>query len=265
MVQESSQNGMEARDRLRWHRLPAVRALSVQFLSLICVILLMVALSVGEIHIPFFCWIALQAFCAAGLSKLFRLESWWLLIQFCFPFALWVASSLHLPSEIYLAAFLFCVALYWTTFRTRVPYYPSGPATWRSVVGMLPAAPIRFIDIGSGFGGLVLYLARQRSDCNVVGIELAPLPWIVSRARAALSGSAARFLRGDYTRQNFGDYDLVFAYLSPAAMPALWEKARAEMRPGSLLVSYEFAIPGVESQITNISSPNGRNLYGWIM
>jgi predicted O-methyltransferase YrrM len=56
------------------------------------------------------------------------------------------------------------------------------------------------------------------------------------------SGSRARFLLGDYERLNFGAYDVIFAYLSPAAMTALWRKAAREMRPGSVLLSYEFVI-----------------------
>ena len=59
------------------------------------------------------------------------------------------------------------------------------------------------------------------------------------------------FLRGDYESLDFADYDAVFAYLSPAAMTALWRKARREMRPGTRLVSNTFAVPGVEPDETH--------------
>jgi predicted O-methyltransferase YrrM len=48
---------------------------------------------------------------------------------------------------------------------------------------------------------------------------------------------------------DFAQFDVVFAYLSPAAMPELWKKAQREMRPGSLLISYEFPIEGVEPNL----------------
>jgi hypothetical protein len=54
----------------------------------------------------------------------------------------------------------------------------------------------------------------------------------------------------------------VFAYLSPAAMPALWQKARREMRPGSLLLSHEFPIPGKEADLV-LRPQGGAALYGW--
>ena len=183
--------------------------------------------------------------CAALLARLFRLAAWWCAIVFVFPSAVLMARGVNLPPGVFLGLFVLFLLVYWSTFRTQVPYYPSGRAAWDAVADLLPAdRPLAIADVGSGLGGLVLDLARRRPDCQVDGIELAPLPWLASRLRAALSGSRARFLRADYETVNFGHYDVVFAYLSPAAMTGLWRKAQAEMRPGSILLSYEFDIPG---------------------
>ena len=69
--------------------------------------------------------------------------------------------------------------------------------------------------------------------------------------------------RGDYARLDFSEYDAVFAYLSPAAMPALWDKASREMRPGSLLASYEFPIPGHPPTRTANVNTHAPHLYIW--
>jgi SAM-dependent methyltransferase len=154
--------------------------------------------------------------------------------------------------------------IYWSTFRTQVPYYPSGRAAWDAVAGVLPAdRPLAIADVGSGLGGLVLDLARRRPDSRVDGIELAPLPWFVSRVRAKLSGSRARFLRADYESVNFSHYDVVFAYLSPAAMAGLWRKAESEMRPGSILLSYEFDIPGRMPDRRIVTTNSKKILFLW--
>jgi hypothetical protein len=201
----------------------------------------------------------LQGVLAAAISWKVGLARWWLLIQLLFPIALLAGLALRLPPWLAAAAFLVLLGWYWSTYRTQVPYYPSNPAVWRAVLAELPQGrALRMIDIGSGLGGFALHLAAARPESEVVGIELAPVPWLVSRLRAALSGSRARFTRGDYERLNFADYDLVFAYLSPAAMPALWRKAQREMRPGSLLASYEFEIPvatGVKTILTTEGAP----------
>jgi hypothetical protein len=40
----------------------------------------------------------------------------------------------------------------------------------------------------------------------------------------------------------------VFAFLSPAAMPGLWQQAQAQMRPGSLFVSLAFPVESHPAQ-----------------
>ncbi|MDF3037102.1 MAG: class SAM-dependent methyltransferase [Paucimonas sp.] len=216
----------------------------------------------AEIHKLMF----VQGGIAALLSYAAGLERWWWPIQFFFPVAIVVMQKVNLPSGVYLFAFLVCLAVYWTTFQTRVPFFPTRPSTWNAVLPLLPEGRgLRFIDLGSGFGGLVLHVAKCRPDCSVMGIEIAPLPWIVSAIRAVFCRADARFIRGDYSALDLSKFDVVFAYLSPAAMPSLWEKARAEMRPGSLFLSYEFLVPGHEPTIVSLPDANRASLYGWSM
>lgn len=120
------------------------------------------------------------------------------------------------------------------------------------------------LDLGSGLGGMACHLAALRPDACITGIESAPLPWLLSWLRKNWRRDAnCRFIRGDYNDVDFGRYDVLFAYLSSVAMSALWEKARSEMRPGTLLLSYEFAIPGLAPSIWVVPEPDGPILYGW--
>lgn len=215
-------------------------------------------------------WLAvalLQGGWAALLAWRGNLAPWWRVIQFGFPPLLLLAHGLAdaaaLPPGAFLGVFLVLLLVFWSTFRTQVPYYPSGREVWDIVAGLLPERPLAVIDIGSGLGGLVLQLARSRPDCDVTGIELAPLPWLVARLRAGVARSHARFLRGDYERLNLGHYDVVFAYLSPAAMSGLWHKAKTEMKPGSLLLSYEFVMTEREPDRRFVTTNSKKILYVW--
>jgi SAM-dependent methyltransferase len=248
----------------RFRAIPAVRALAIQ-LACIAPTLAITFLAARLGARPGYAHLALlQGILAALLTVRAGLARWWRMIQMAFPLMLLAALALNLPPSLFLGAFALFVILFWSTFRTQVPYYPSGPALRPLVASLLPpgGAP-RVIDIGSGFGGLVLDLARRRPDATVEGIELAPLPWLASRLRAVLAGSRARFRRGDYAALDFGQYDLVFAYLSPAAMDALWRKARREMRPGSVLASYEFGIAARAPDRTMDVPGTMRTLYIW--
>lgn len=246
---------------------PAIRALTIQLGAFLSVVGLAHGVSLlSESQMTIAVAVLLQGVIASSLSRMFGLAPWWLAIQAAFPIALVAMLSLHLPSHIFLVGFVALLGLYWSAFRTQVPFYPSGPAAWKAVKDLLPKdRPIRFVDIGSGLGGLVLHLSEMRKESEFAGIEIAPLPWLVSALRSRMAGVNARFIRGDYDRVDFASYDVVFAYLSPAAMPSLWRKASSEMRAGSLLLSYEFAIPAVKPHLTIAPDASGPPLYGWYM
>ena len=242
----------------------SIRALMTQCLALLAVVLLLMLMKqVWQISLSLFPVLLLQGCFAATLAYGLKLDVWWLPIQFFFPLALAGMLSLALPPILYLLLFVALVSLYWSTFRTRVPYFPSQEMTWESVANLLPdkGRPIRMIDIGSGFGGLVMHLSAIRPQDHFMGIEIAPIPYLVSRLR--FGSKSGQFVRGDYQNLDFSQFDVVFAYLSPAAMPALWQKAQREMQQGSLLLSYEFPIPQAQPEIT--TEPDRRNaiIYGW--
>jgi len=247
-------------------RAPAVEALIIQGFSIVLVLAFTYGASAfADYDVTLAFAAVLQGLLASSIARWRRMATWWLLIQLFFPVVLLLVLSLHLPPTLFLVAFIFLLGLYWTTFRTQVPYYPSNHETWDAVAGLLPQHPVKFIDIGSGLGGLILNLSKRRPDSDFMGIELAPLPWAISYVRAWMLRRDCRFIRGDYNQLDFANFDVIFAYLSPAAMPALWEKARAEMRPGTLLLSYEFHISARNPDVI-IKSPNrGAELYCWKM
>jgi SAM-dependent methyltransferase len=260
---ESSASASSAR---RAFSTPAAVALLIQFISFVLSIAIVTMASYWQYDINSLAAAIIQGIFAAGITYRKRLAPWWPPIQLAFPAAVVIVQSFQIPGFFFLGGFLVLLGIFWSTFRTQVPYYPSSVSVRNAVAALLPAAqPIHFIDIGSGLGGLLLELEKRRPESQFTGIELAPLPWLVSLLRGRLTGNRVRFLRGDYNRLNFSAYDAVFAYLSPAAMPALWEKARSEMKEGSLLLSYEFEIP--EKQADWISGPDeyGRHLYIWHM
>ena len=244
-------------------RAPAVQALLIQCAALPPCWLAVAMLSSMHVEVTLAAAALLQGALACALSWWRKLAPWWLAIQLLFPLALLAGIGLHLPPWLFLAGFVALLLVYWSTFRTQVPYYPSGKRAWDAVAGLLPPdRPVYVIDIGSGLGGLVLDLARRRPESTFAGIELAPLPWLVSWLRARVARNV-RFVRGDYEQLDLGDYDVVFAYLSPAAMGALWRKASAEMRPGALLLSYEFGISAKPPDLTIVPTGRGPSLYGW--
>lgn len=245
-------------------RAPALKAVLIQALAFPLMLGLVFLLARAGVGMTLLSVALLQGLLAALITWRTGLARWWCAIGLLFAPALLAASVLELPPLLFLLVFIFLLGLYWSTFRTQVPFYPSGPAVWREVAQLIADRPgVRLVDIGSGLGGLVLDLARRRPDGRFCGIELAPLPWLVSWLRARLQGCGASFVRGDYAALDFARYDVVFAYLSPAAMAALWRQAEKQMLPGSMLVSYEFRIAARVPDKTIAATERGALLYVW--
>ncbi|MDX1914534.1 MAG: class I SAM-dependent methyltransferase [Methylophilus sp.] len=257
-------------------RIPSVQALLVQ-----CVALAVVLACASEIYrsvslhlqvdvgFILFSLIIMQSVLSSAIAYSLKMAIWWRWIHFFFPIALWLMSIAHIPNTFYLVGFVVTLALYWTTFKTQVPFYPSHPAVWKALLSLIQKEyqikALRVIDIGSGLGDMSMYLAQSRKQDTVEGIEIAPLPWLISRLRARLKQSTATFTLGNYEALNFAAYDVVFAYLSPAAMPRLWQKATQEMRSGSLLVSLEFEILNVSPTYIIYTGLHSPQLYVWRM
>jgi SAM-dependent methyltransferase len=203
---------------------------------------------------------------SAAVAALLRLPRWWVLLAALPAPAAALVLALGLPGWVFALGFALLLAVFWSVARTRVPLYLSGPAEWRALAGLLPPGPCAFLDVGSGLGGPALALARLRPDARCEGVEIAPLPWLVSWLRARLVPQARRprLRRCGWEGVDLADYDLVFAFLSPAAMPPLWAQACTQMRPGTLLVSCEFEIPG-KRPWRSLDPPGGRRLLVWRM
>ncbi len=257
----------------KMHLKPATLAVLVQGAALITVLALswtvqLVAAAYLDVNLTFsmVALVLMQASFAAIFSSLAGMASWWRWIHLGFPVAIWGMSSWHIPNEFYLVGFIVSLGLFWTTFRSQVPFFPSRPVVWRQVAKLMPKdKSVRLIDIGSGLGDMPMYIAKARPDSYIEGIEIAPLPWLVSLLRAKIRRSKAVLKLGDYRALDFANYDIIFAYLSPAAMLALWQKAHKEMRPGSLLISLEFEIPGIAPSMRIAGTGHSPAIYVWRM
>jgi hypothetical protein len=202
----------------------------------------------------------LQGALAAIIARLQSAPSWWIGIHLCFlPLAI-IATGWQLAPGWYLAGFLLLLAIFWRTDRSRVPLYLSNRTTGVALLGLIPGAPSRFIDLGCGSGGLIRQLALARPDCQFVGIEHAPLPWLIARMITAHLPNV-EIRRNDFWQESLRDYTVIYAFLSPAPMARLREKAWNEMPGHAILISNSFDIPDVTpTQIVTVGDSRATRL-----
>ena len=245
---------------------PLITALACQLVAALITFggarLMVVGLGIG---LPLWSLVLSQGLLAALISALVGMARWWPVIHLLAPPAVALGLWLAPPAWVYLGAFLLLALVFWNAAGERVPLFLTNRTTWAAIAELLPAGPFRFADLGCGLSGLLFYLAGQRPDGVFVGLENAPLPFVIARLRLFLTPRDNLTLRfKSLWTCDLSQFDVVYCFLSPAPMPALLDKARAQMRPGSLLISNSFLPPGrAPSQSLTLDDRRGTTLYLW--
>ncbi|AHF02371.1 hypothetical protein THIAE_08930 [Thiomicrospira aerophila AL3] len=199
----------------------------------------------------------------------------WLLLGWLFGAALfswplkslWRGVSLIIPLFVY-GWFALAIApiwglvialVLWLVYRNgaghQVPFYRSSTDVITALRIWLDessprASGLRLADMGCGDGRLLFNLADHPVLSTLYGYETAWLPYWLARWRLftwqkrhpGKSASKIQLVRQDFWQQDWGAFDLVYVYLSPAVMAKVAEKAGQGLQQQAWLVSYEFAI-----------------------
>lgn len=240
--------------------MPAFKALIAQLLAWVLAGALFTAL--GQ---PVALTLALavaQGVLAAGIGALLKSERWWIAIHLAFSPALVAALQLELPPVFHLAVLAGLTLVFWTTFRGEVPLFLSSRATADALLSLIPEqSGCCVVDLGAGTGKLLRRLALARPEARFIGVEHAPLPYLAARWNTRGLGNFT-VERRDIWQRPLTEMNLVYAFLSPKVMPRLWQKANAEMRPDTLLVSSSFPVPDVApEQVIEVPDRRGTRLF----
>lgn len=106
------------------------------------------------------------------------------------------------------------------------------------------------IDLGSGDGRVVLACAQ--AGAQATGVELNP--WLVFKSRRLIKQAnldhQAAILHQDMWNHDLSSYDLVTVYGIGYIMADLEKKLKAELKPGSKVISVYFKLPNQKPEKT---------------
>lgn len=195
------------------------------------------------------------------IAKLAGLPSGWRLLNFVLPFMiLWVAL-VDISGILILSLAALTLLLYLPSLFSQVPFFPTATKAYDEILKLLPEdREFRFIDLGCGSARLLRYLASRRPRGRFEGVEIGPLPFLLSRI-GSLGHRNISIGWCDFWRMSLKDYDFVYAFLAPPVMQRLSDKVRAEMRPQSLFISNAFPAPISAKQEIDLGLKTQARLY----
>ena len=219
---------------------PAILALSAQVISAGIIFVF------HHFHISLGITAVLQGILAAIIGKLFKLNRWWIGINLLFVPSILFFNTFQIPRWVFLVGFIVLLLVNWNSLRDRVPLYLTGNNARKKLEEILrdQKAGFSFIDLGSGLAGTLYDLSQKFPNSQFYGVETAPLVFLVSWMRCLFRKNCHIRYRSIWN-VNLSQYDVVYCFLSPVPMAALWEKAKLEMKKGTLFISNTFDIPGV--------------------
>ena len=173
-----------------------------------------------------------------------------------FPLAAWLAGAAQgLAAAWWLLPLLPLLLIYPLRAWRDAPFFPT-PARALHGLPEIVGQPAQVMDAGCGLGHGLRALGALWPQARLQGVEWSPL--LVFGAR--LLAPKARIRLGDMWSRSWGPFDLVYVFQRPESMARVWAKARAELKPGTWLVSLEFAVPGVEAT-AQLAGPQRRTVW----
>jgi SAM-dependent methyltransferase len=169
--------------------------------------------------------------------------------------SLWVSGFLGAAAVVFLVKMAYVASVAVTIGNTGGALYVSTPRRRiRAVLDSLPISPGQvLIDLGCG-DGRMLRAARKRCRVRAIGYEINPMAYL--KARFLCFGHGVEIRRRNFWNDAIEGADVVFCYLFPDVMGKLSQKLRAEGKPGAVVISFNFPIPGLCPERT--LRPRGR-------
>jgi len=141
--------------------------------------------------------------------------------------------------------FIFSLVIVAVHHRTQGAMFVPTPAVMiRSLTDAVDFSGFKNIrELGTG-DGRFLTAIEKRYAVRVIGYEINPIAYLMTRMKILLYGLKSRVFYRDFWHEDFSDVDCIYCYLFVDIMPRLGEKLARELPRGAMVFSANFPIPG---------------------
>jgi len=133
----------------------------------------------------------------------------------------------------------------WSTLKVGISPMPSSHKARTAMFQLADETgegPI--YDLGSGWGHLVIRLAKRYPQRQIVAYELSMLPWLTTLVLKRMLGlSNLTIHRENFLSADLSGASVLMCYLHPPTMKAIKTKLDQEVGGAHYLISHNFALP----------------------
>ena len=139
-------------------------------------------------------------------------------------------------------------SIVWYTIKTGISPMPSSQKAFRAMYAAIENSGYgTIVDAGSGWGTLVIALAKRYPQRKIIGYELSSFPWLVSLLRKHIHGlDNLSLYRKDYLTIDHFEASIILCYLYPGGMKQLEEKLGRDKHNIKVVISNTFAFPSLD-------------------
>lgn len=143
-------------------------------------------------------------------------------------------------------------SIIWSTVIVGISPMPSSKKARQAVMHLIETAGAgTIVDLGSGWGSLIIRLAVKYPGRQIVGYELSIVPWFITVLIAKLfSLKNLTVYRQDFLKADLSAASVIVCYLFPAGMAALDAKLAQQKTTIRYLISNNFALPSCQAEKT---------------
>lgn len=146
-----------------------------------------------------------------------------------------------------LVLIFFSVQLFFVVFRSHAPFISTRAKLIKSIVRQinLPNNGVVY-ELGCGNAGFLRELGRKHPEAELLGVEKFFWPWLIAQTQDALYKNKVSIVKDDIFNLNLTRADLIYCFLNTETMKKVADKIKNEGKPGAVLISYQFKLPGHE-------------------
>ena len=131
------------------------------------------------------------------------------------------------------------------TLQSGISPMPSSNKAYQAMLNLVDQTEdTHLIDLGSGWGNVVIRLARRYPKRQVTGYELSFIPWLVSLLlKKALKLENLTLHRKNFLKEKWPEKATLICYLFPEVMAGVAKKLQQSDHSIQFVISNNFALP----------------------